>query len=643
MAVSPLALVKERSRQEASQDFNFFKKMTYFFELRIPEGLSLSGGSTFLFPLIIPPESYSMEEPFTLEATPTQGGGLYVEENGIVQRMIKLEGNTGFKPRYFPRGFTAIGAVSTEKQSYSRFLPMSVVAELSGQKHFQYLQDAVFRTYADLKRDPSTAEDTFLLFHNPRDDEHWLVTPQKFSLTRSADKPVLYRYSIELLVVDKAEALNKDFSEEKGIFDTIKDKITMVKSGLDLAAGALNDLTALEAELSSLVKDFAVIIDGVTTIVDAASNFVNGLTALIEAPYSLLSSVNGLIDAAGEAVQQFEDLGTSIRQVPDTVKQKLKLMADGIDRIGTHPAAFETPAQRQLRETRASQELLTATSKAAQAEAESSSPPQSLSAVDSLGTAMTPGDVRSAKSELGIGRAVVQYTSAKQVVIGQGDTLVNLAARYLGDARQWQQIAVLNGLNPPFIDDLASTPLDSDDPVFSGVLGRGGKVLIPSFAKPPEQQSLLPVLGVRVEEESEVHLLGTDLKLTPYGGREGALLYDLEVDTDRGSADVKVVSGVANISQAIMIRLSTDKGTDVLFKRMGLDRIVSLNITPVDLETARFRFRECLEQDPRIASIRKLSFETGIEGVSSDTVLVDADVELKGFSQSYTVSSVIGG
>lgn len=643
MAVSPIDLVKEQTRQEASQDYNFLKKMTYFFELRIPEGLSLSGGSKFLFPLIIPPESYSMEEPFTLEATPTQGGGLYIEENGIVQRMIKLEGTTGFKPRYFPRGFTSVGSVSTEKQSYSRFLPTAVVAELSGQKHFQYLQDAVFRTYGDLKRDPSTSEDTFLLFHNPKDDEHWLVSPQKFSLTRSSDKPILYRYSIELLVVDKAGAIDHDFSEEKNIFDTIKDRVSMIKSGLDLAAGALNDLTALEAELSNLVKGFATIIDGVTTILDAASNFVNGLTSLIEAPYALLSSVTGLIDSAGELIQQAEDLGTAVRQVPDTVKQKLKEMADGIDRIGTHPAAFETPAQGQLRDTRASQELLTATSRTSQAEAESSTPPQSLAAVSALGTSMTPGDVRSAKSELGIGRAVVQYTSAKQVVVGQGDTLVNLAARYLGDARQWQQIAVLNGLNPPFIDDMASTPLDSDDPVFSGVLGRGSKILIPSFAKPPEQQPLLPVLGVRMEEDSEVHLLGTDLKLMPVSGREGALLYDLEIDTDRGSVDVKTVKGVANISQALMVRLSTDRGTDVLFRRMGLDRIVSLNITPVDLETARFRFRECLEQDPRVASVRKLSFVSGTDGMPSDGVSVDADVELKGFSQSYTVSSVVGG
>lgn len=643
MAVSPIKLVQERTRQELTGDFNFFKKMTYFFELRVPEGATQNSLNKFLIPLIIPPESYSMDEPFTVQATPTQGGGLYVEENGIVQRMIKLEGTTGFKPRPFPGSFAGVPIVARENRSYSRVLPAISAASLSGHRHFQYLQDKVFRTYADLKRDPATSEDTFLFFHNPKDDEHWLVVPQKFGLNRAADKRVMYRYSIELLVVDKAEAVDADFSEEKGILDTLKDAPRMIKSGLDLAAGALNDLTALSAELTNLVQDYVSIIDGVTTIVDAAENFAEGLSTLVETPYAFLESVTGLIDGAGEALQAYEDLGTDITQIPDTVKQKLKQMADGIDRIGTHPEVFETPAQRKLRDTRDSQELLTAVSSATIEAAEASDPPQSLTEVENLGTAVTPGDARSARSELGIGKAVIQYTSSKQVPVAQGDTLVNLAAKYLGDARLWQQIAVLNGLNPPFIDDMASTPLDSDEPTLIGVLGVGANILIPSFGTPPERQPLLPVLGVRNEEDAEVHLLGADLELEEVAGRPGALMYDLAIDTNRGSTDLKVIKGVPNMAQGIRSRILTDKGSDILFKRMGLDRMVSLNITPVDLETARFRFRECIKQDQRVAAARKIVFESGTEGAPVDGVVIDAEVELKGFRQNYTVRSVVGG
>lgn len=643
MAVSPIAFVQERTRQELTSDFNFYRKMTYYFELQVPPGSTQDNRNKYLIPLIIPPESYTMEEPFTVEATPTQGGGLYVEENGIVQRMIKLEGTTGFKPRSYPKGFLGTPVISSDKRSYSRILPTLIEGAISGHRHFQYLQDKVFRTYADLKRDPATSEDTFLFFHNPKDDEHWLVVPQKFGLTRSSDKPVTYRYSIELLAVDKSAVVDDEFSEEKGILDRIKDATSMVKSGLDLASGALNDLTALTSEIANYVKDFVVIIDGVTSILDATRNFADGLTSLIQVPYALLTSTLEILEAAGEAIQAFEDLETEIVQLPEMVKQKLKIMEDGLDRIGTHPEVFETPAQQKLRETRNSQELLTSASSDTIAEAEASTPPQTISEVNALGTAITSGDVESARGELGIGRAVIQYTSSNQVEVTQGDTLVNLAAKYLGDARLWQQIAVLNGLNPPFIDDLASTPLDSDEPVFSGVLGRGSKILIPSFGVPPERQPLLPVLGVANEEDAEVHLLGRDLQLDIVGGRDGAPLFDLVIDVAGGSVDAKKVSGVANISQAMQTRVLTEKGSDILFKRLGLDRIISLNITPVDLETARFRFRECLEQDQRVLAAPKILFESGTESAPVDGVVIDADVELKGFSQNYTVRSVIGG
>jgi phage baseplate assembly protein W len=644
MAVSPLKLVLERLRQSAAQDSNYFRKMTYFFELRVPAEVAIAGiVSQFLFPLIIPPESYSMEEPFTLEATPTQGGGLYVEENGIVQRMIKLEGTTGFRPRFFPTGFTASGLISPEKQSYSRVLSNFVSVNISGQKHFQYLQDSVFRTYADLKRDPATSEGTYLFFHNQKDDEHWLVAPQKFGLTRAGDKSTLYRYSIELLVVDKAEAVDADFSEEQGLLDSIKGAINMVKSGLDLIAGAINDLTALANELTTLVKDFGKIIDTATTIVDAAGNFANGITALIEAPYTILESCNGLVDAAGEALEQFEAIGADVKKVPDTVKQKLRQISDGVDRIGTHPEAFETSSQRRLREIRDSQELSTSVSKETLDAAEASDPPSTLSEVESLGTAITPGDARSAKAELGIGRSVIQYTSAREVDVNQGDTLVNLSARFLGDARLWQQIAIVNGLQPPFINDLASTPLDTDEPVFSGTLGRGSKILIPSFAKPPEKQALIPVLGVRLEEPAEVHLLGQDVALEVVAGREGAPLYDMVIDTERGSVDAKTVKGLANISQSITIRLSTEKGSDILYKRLGLARVIALNVTPLDLETVRFRIREALGQDPRISAVRNLAFEADDENIITDALVVDASVELRGFSQSTSVRTTVGG
>jgi hypothetical protein len=635
MAVSPIDLARERTRQEIAQDSDFFKKFIYFFELRVPDYLALDVAGQFLFPLALNPEDYEMQEPFTLEATPTQGGGLYVEENGIVQRMIHLSGTTGFKPRpLLNTSVTALSALKSEKRSFSRSLPEIVLANISGQRHFQYLQDAVFRTYADLKRDPATAEDTSLIFHNPRDQEHWLVAPESFNLDRSKTQPTLYRYDIKLLVIDKAEEVDADFSEDKPLMDKIKDKLRMVKSGLDLAAGALNDITAIASEIEGLVKNLSTIIDGVGTVIDAASNFVDGAVSLIESPYALLESTNGVIESAGRAWETLEQAKEDIQNLPDNIKQKFKQMEDGLDRIGTHPSAFEKPTERKLRENKQRQELRLATSSAALSIAEATPPPTTLSANAKLGTGITQGDALSAESELGAGRDLFNFTGARAVSLGQGDTLVNLSARYLGDARLWQHIATLNGLKPPFLTEIASADLTADESPLVGAIGVGDTILIPTFAKAPADLPVLPVLGVQFEEPVEHHLLGTDLALEMVSGREGAPLYDIPIDFEAGATDAKTVSGIDNIKQAIILRLRTEKGSDTLYKRVGLGRIIGFNIVPVDLEQARFRFIEALTQDSRVAAVRRIEF-----GNEDDALIVDVDVELRGFTETNNVQT----
>ncbi|CAM6003882.1 unnamed protein product [Sphagnum balticum] len=64
-----------------------------------------------------------------------------------------------------------------------------------------------------------------------------------------------------------------------------------------------------------------------------------------------------------------------------------------------------------------------------------------------------------------------QYASGRLVRFEYGDDLESLATRYLGDPNRWVDIALANGLQPPYIDEIGQTiPLESN--------GSGNKINI---------------------------------------------------------------------------------------------------------------------------------------------------------------------
>lgn len=637
---SPTRILAEEARREIAQDENFVKNMLYFFELRVPDSLGGSLmhmiGVPFYFPLVINPQSYSLSEPFTVEATPTQGGGLYVEENGIVQRILRLKGHTGFKPRRIPKDAWGLDAVNlkVEKRSYSRRLlgAEAALVALSGHKHFQYLQDAVFRTYADLKRDPETSEDTRLIFHNLRDEESWLVVPQKFDLNRSAEKRVLYEYDIELLVVDSADSVDVDFSEDKGMLEKVRDGIRAVKSYVDTATGFIRDVQNTIGELERLVKDASKIIGSITDLTSAATSLVEGTVDLIESPLALVDQLTGAVDGVSNLLSTTVDEFTNI---PASYTNSWRRLSASFDKLTSHSELFETNSQRTLRKVRTDQEIRTASARAqANLEAGGAEAPSSIEAFGE-GTEPLSGVINRADAELGAGRSVNRYTAAKEVTVAQGDTLSSLAATYLGDARLWQDVALINGMKPPFIDTQADAQLGGPDNPIPGVTGLGGKIVVPTFGRAQESEALTSVIGARPTESHADRVLGTDFKLTPTNERKDQ--YDWEVDVEHGAIDFKHISGFDNLAQALTTRLTTERGHNILYKRLGLKRVVGLNQVAIETQLARFRVIEAVQNDPRIASLSQIKF-----GPSSPIDAIDVDLELrvKGFSQGESVRAI---
>jgi hypothetical protein len=621
MASSALAIIRETRRQILTGDSKFYKKLVYFFELRVPASLGALG-TDFLFPLALNPQEITMEEPFTIETQPTQGGGLYVEENGIVQRTLRIRGTTGFKPRKL-EATAGLGYVPYPgKRSFGRDIMPVILDELSGQRHMQWLQDKVFRAYGDLKRDPTTSLGTKLFFHNQKDDEHWLVAPQAFTLSRTATRSTLYEYSIDLLILDAAEAETLTLSEDRGIFDRIRDVLRRIADALNMISGAIQDITAVVGELRQIVAGIDTVLDSVSNIVTSLTAFVNGTAALITSPLAFVQSTIEFIENTNVLMETME--GTA-QAIPASIRNSFRQLQDSLEVVASYPSAFQKPVDVAVADAISRQQLSTNTSSAELALA-SSTAPTTLDGFRNLGTGLMPGDAARAEVSDRTGSAVPSYTSVKQQQLQQGDTLASLAARYLGDARLWKNIAILNGLQPPFVSDLEVRDLTRGAP-FPGTLGRGQTILVPSRAPAPTAQPTLTTYGVMPEEANEVHLLGTDLLLT---SSDGGRTFDIPIDVEGGSVDAKRVSGIGNLTQAIQTRLTTEQGHDLLYRYVGIKRVVGLGSTITDSESAQFRVVEAVTTDPRIAGLRRAEFL----GSNADAMALDLTVEVRGFAET---------
>lgn len=174
-----------------------------------------------------------------------------------------------------------------------------------------------------------------------------------------------------------------------------------------------------------------------------------------------------------------------------------------------------------------------------------------------------------------------------------GDSLRSLAARHMGDANRWTELAEINGLRPPYI-------VESVDPAARerATLVFGDRIAVPVGYAERVPQRPIDVFGI------------------------DAVLTDRALSVDDGG-DYAVVDTLANLAQSLTHRVKTPLGDILMHRGYGCNvfAVLGMQARPLIAALAGAMVKQALEQEPRLASVDEVRPVT-----DGDTIVIYARV-----------------
>ena len=130
-------------------------------------------------------------------------------------------------------------------------------------------------------------------------------------------------------------------------------------------------------------------------------------------------------------------------------------------------------------------------------------------------------------------------------------------------------------------------------------------------------------------------MLTEDSLRDPYGT-------DIQLDSDGNiiileSNDVSLISGVANVLQAVDLRLSTQLGSMLRQTAFGLMAQPGVAGTAQALSYIRMSLGDALIKDPRISRVENAQVD-----ITGDTIHAKVDIILVGREQSLPIDVIVG-
>ncbi len=195
-----------------------------------------------------------------------------------------------------------------------------------------------------------------------------------------------------------------------------------------------------------------------------------------------------------------------------------------------------------------------------------------------------------------------EYSGLNVYTIKGDDTLQGIAQKELGDENLWPYIALVNS-------DIAS----NDD------LVPGNELFLPIQVEPSE--------GTNKEQ----FIMTEDTARDPYGT-------DIRIDADgnliiQENSDLALISGIANVKQAVDLMLNTEVGSLIKQSAYGIIAQAGFAGSSMAIRYLKLAIRSTLIQDPRIQNIDNM-----IVSLTSDVLNVSMNIGVVGAELSLPVS-----
>jgi hypothetical protein len=496
------------------------------------------------FKLQINPQELSQDEIFAIEVTPTLRG-VVVEHHGTVLKDIQISGTTGISPNRKEGG--------ANKKTGNPLL----TSGRSGFEEFHELR-SYFRTYVEQKRtDQREGGELRMIFKNFKDQEFLYVEPQKFSMKRSASRPFLYDYVIQLKAIGNATDMNKSEVKTLAIDTLLSDVQDTLDTAVATIQGAIGIVTRIERS----------IINAVLTplrLVSSALQAIAGGRQLLLGDHGITRSFVDQLNAEINRINRnFADaFGVNMSEFNAVSGRSSTLAASA----GRKPTYQEQTIMNAM--TKASGALLML---AAQKE------------LFEKGATQTNRDINTifgGKTSLG------NPNSVRPAGILATDNIQTIAMRELGNIDAFKDIVILNNLKPPYLAPAGSTKVP-------GVLRPGDTILIPqnsSTANTGVKQNKIYNIQRNLNELERA--LGVDIRLNGDG--------DIAISN---IGDASLIAGLDNIGQMLATKLLLELGSLKRHPEVGTSLGVGRKVTSNFLNDLQTQIVNSLSQDPRVESV----------------------------------------